>query len=406
MNKYKIIRKAFALSVQRFNSSCTTGCSFEYSESQKEYEDVIRKFARKYVLPVAARYDETGEYPWPVLKKAWDLGLTNSSIPSAYGGIGQSVFDECIAVEEMSYACSGIQTVIFGSKLGQLPVILAGSDAQKKKYLGMLFEECLPTAYCVTEPDTGSDVNSIKTKAVKKGDEWILNGQKQWITNGGVAKWYFVLARTSTDPKESAGKAFTGFIVERDWAGVIPGKKERTMGQRASNTASVTFEDVRVPKENVVLGEGAGFGVCMRFFNMTRPVVAASASGLARRCLDEAMAYSRTRKSFGVELCQHQAVAFMLADMAIGVENSRLAWMKSAWLYDQGKNKTYAASIAKCYAADVANKCATDAVQIFGGNGFGCDYAVEKLMRDAKIFQIYEGTSQIQRLIISRQLVT
>jgi acyl-CoA dehydrogenase len=260
-------------------------------------------------------------------------------------------------------------------------------------------------AYGVTEPGGGSDVSGVKTKAVKKGDEWILNGQKMWITNGGVANWYFVLARTDPDPKCPAGKAFTGFIVERDSPGVTPGRKEINMGQRASDTRGITFEDVRVPKENVLLGEGAGFKIAMNAFDKTRPSVACGATGLAQRCLDEGVKYSLERKTFGVPIAHHQAVAFMLADMAIGVETARLMWMKSAWEVDNGMKNTYAASIAKSYASDVANKSASDAVQIFGGAGFNSEYPVEKLMRDAKIFQIYEGTSQIQKIVISRSVI-
>lgn len=292
------------------------------------------------------------------------------------------------------------------SHLQQTPVILTGTPEQKKKYLGRLVEEPLLAAYCVTEPGAGSDVAGIKTKAEKKGDEYILNGQKMWITNGGVANWYFVLARTNPDPKVPSSKAFTAFIVDRDTPGVSPGRKEQNMGQRASDTRGVTFEDVRVPKENVLMGEGAGFLVAMMTFDKTRPPVAAGATGLAQRAMDEATRYSLERKTFGVPIAMHQGVSFMLAEMAIGVECSRLAWMRGATEVDQnGKNKSYYASIAKCYASDMANKIAADAVQVFGGNGFNKEYPVEKLMRDAKIYQIYEGTSQIQRLIISREML-
>ncbi|KAK9882825.1 hypothetical protein WA026_023438 [Henosepilachna vigintioctopunctata] len=226
-----------------------------------------------------------------------------------------------------------------------------------------------------------------------------------WITNGGVANWYFVLARTNPDPKAPANKAFTGFIVEREFAGVTPGRKEMNMGQRASDTRGITFEDVRVPKENVLIGEGEGFKIAMGTFDKTRPAVAAGATGLSQRCLDEASKYANERKTFGVPIAQHQAISFLLADMGIGVELSRLSWMKAAWEIDNGTRNTYSASIAKCFAADMANKIATDAVQVFGGNGFNSDYPVEKLMRDAKIYQIYEGTAQIQRLIISRLII-
>lgn len=269
-----------------------------------------------------------------------------------------------------------------------------------------MMEEPLMCAYGVTEPGAGSDVAGIKTKAEKKGDQYILNGQKMWITNGGVANWYFVLARTNPDPKASAGKSFTGFIVDGDSPGLTKGRKEKNMGQRASDTRGLTFEDVVVPKENVLIGEGAGFKIAMGAFDRTRPPVAAGAVGLAQRALDEATKYSMERKTFGKVIAEHQAVAFILADMAIGVESSRLAWMRAAWEVDQGRRNSYYASIAKCLAGDVANKCASDAVQIFGGNGFNTEYPVEKLMRDAKIYQIYEGTAQIQRIIISREYLS
>ena len=286
-----------------------------------------------------------------------------------------------------------------------MPVVMAGNKEQQKKYLGRMLEEPLVAAYAVTEPGAGSDVGAVKTKAEKKGDEWILNGQKMWITNGGVANWYFVLARTNPDPKAPASKAFTGFIVDRDFPGVTPGRKEKNMGQRCSDTRGITFEDVRIPKENVLLGEGAGFKIAMGTFDKTRPPVAAGAVGLAQRCLDESLKYALQRKTFGVPIATHQAVSTMLADMAIGIETARLAYYLSAYETDQGRRNSYYASIAKAHSSEIANKAATDAVQIFGGAGFNSEYPVEKLYRDAKIFQIYEGTSQIQRVIISRHLI-
>lgn len=387
------------------SSTYANGFNFELNDTQKEIQGVARKFAREEIVPVAAEHDRTGKYPWDVIKKAHALGLMNSGIPEHCGGLESSVFDGCLVAEELAYGCTGIMTALEASGLGQTPVILSGTKEQQKKYLGRLVEEPLVAAYCVTEPGAGSDVGGAKTRAVKKGDDWILNGQKMWITNGGVANWYFVLARTNPDPKAPASKAFTGFIVERESPGLTPGRKEINMGQRASDTRGITFEDVRVPKENVLIGEGAGFKIAMGTFDKTRPPVASGAVGLAQRCLDEATRYSLERKTFGVPIAHHQAVAFMLADMAIGVETARLAWMKSAWQIDNGIKNTFAASIAKCHAADLANKCATDAVQIFGGNGFNSEYPVEKLMRDAKIYQIYEGTSQIQRIIISREII-
>ncbi|XP_071445946.1 medium-chain specific acyl-CoA dehydrogenase, mitochondrial isoform X2 [Hetaerina americana] len=381
------------------------GYSFELNETQKEFQELARKFTREEIIPKAAEYDKTMAYPWDIVKKAWSLGLMNGHIPTHCGGMGLSVFHSCMLAEELSYGCSGIGTGIAGTELGQMPVIIAGNKEQQKKYLGRLIEEPLVAAYCVTEPGAGSDVAGAKTKAEKKGDEWIINGQKMWITNGGVANWYFVLARTDPNPKTPASKAFTGFIVERDTPGLTPGRKEINMGQRCSDTRGITFEDVRVPKENVLIGEGAGFKIAMGAFDKTRPPVASGAVGLAQRAMDEATKYALERKTFGVPIANHQAVSFMLAEMAIGIEVSRLAWMKSAWEVDQGRRNTYYASIAKALAADVANKSAADAVQIFGGNGFNSDYPVEKLMRDAKIYQIYEGTAQIQRLIISREII-
>lgn len=286
-----------------------------------------------------------------------------------------------------------------------MPVIQAGNAAQQKKYLGRLIDEPLVAAYGVTEPGAGSDVSGLKTRAERKGDEYILNGQKMWITNGGVANWYFVLARTNPDPKCPASKAFTGFIVEREWEGVTPGRKEKNMGQRCSDTRGITFEDVRVPKENVLVGEGAGFKIAMQTFDKTRPPVGAGAVGLAQRCLDESLRYALQRKTFGVPIAMHQSVSNLLADMAIGIETARLAYYMSAYEVDEGRKNSYYASIAKAYASEVANRIASDAVQIFGGNGFNTEYPVEKLMRDAKIYTIYEGTSQIQRMIISRHLL-
>ncbi|XP_064616078.1 medium-chain specific acyl-CoA dehydrogenase, mitochondrial-like [Liolophura sinensis] len=340
-----------------------------------------------------------------VIKKAWNLGLINTHIPQDCGGLGLGIFDACLVTEELAYGCTGVQTAIEANSLGQMPVIIAGNKEQQKKYLGRMMEEPLLCAYGVTEPGAGSDVAGIKTKAVKKGNEYIINGQKMWITNGGVANWYFVLARTSTDPKTPAGKAFTGFIVDANTPGVNPGRKEMNMGQRASDTRGITFEDVVVPAENVLGEEGIGFKIAMGAFDKTRPPVAAGAVGLAQRALDEATKYSMERKTMGKFICEHQAVSFILADMAMGVEIARLATQRSAWEIDQGRRNTYYASIAKAFAGDVANKCATDAVQVFGGNGFNSEYPVEKLMRDAKIYQIYEGTAQIQRLIIARELL-
>lgn len=262
-------------------------------------------------------------------------------------------------------------------------------------------EEPLKAAYGVTEPGAGSDVAGIKTTAVKKGDKYVINGQKMWITNGGVANWYFVLAKT--DPGAGA-KGMTGFIVDGDSPGITVGRKEINMGQRCSDTRGITFEDVEVPEENMLGTEGEGFKIAMGAFDHTRPPVAIGAVGLARRAMDEAVKYAMERKTMGAPIAAHQAVSFMIADMAMNIEAARYLTYKSATEIDAGNRNTYYASMAKAFAADMANKVASDAVQIFGGNGFNTEYPVEKLMRDAKIYQIYEGTSQIQRLIIAREL--
>lgn len=377
--------------------------NFNLSEDSLALQEVARKFAREEMLPKAAHYDQTMEYPQDIFTAAWELGLVNCHVGEEFGGMGLGCVDSCIIAEELAYACTGMETAIEANSLGSMPLLVGGSDELKQEYLGRLLAEPIQAAYGVTEPGAGSDVAGLKTRAEKVGDEYILNGEKMWITNGGVANWYFVLARTNPDPKCPTSKAFTGFIVEREWEGVQPGRKEVNMGQRCSDTRGIRFEDVRVPAKNVIGKEGAGFLYAMAAFDNTRPPVAAAAVGLSQRALDEASKYSLERKTMGRPIVQHQAVSFMLAEMASRTELGRLMTLKSAWMIDQGVRNTYYASIAKLFAGDAANQTATDAVQIFGGNGFNCEYPVEKLMRDAKIFQIYEGTAQIQKLIIGRE---
>jgi len=381
----------------------TRNLNFNLNEDSLALQELARKFAREEMMPKAAYHDQTMEYPQEIFEKAWELGLVNCHVGEEFGGLGLGCLDSCIIAEEMAYACTGMETAIEANSLGSMPVLVAGSPELKQEYLGRLLNEPLQAAYGVTEPGAGSDVSAIKTKAELVGDEYILNGEKMWITNGGVANWYFVLARTNPDPKCPASKAFTGFIVEREWEGVQPGRKEINMGQKCSDTRGIRFENVRVPKSNVIGKPGAGFLYAMAAFDNTRPPVAAAATGLAWRALDEATKYSFERKTMGKPIVQHQAISFMLAEMASKVELARLMTYKSAWMIDNGERNTYYASIAKLFAGDAANQNATDAVQIHGGNGFNCEYPVEKLMRDAKIFQIYEGTAQIQKLIIGRE---
>ena len=352
---------------------------FSLSQDQRDLQDLARKFTAEFIIPKAAYHDQTGEYPTEILKKAWETGLLNGHIGEAYGGLGLGVLDCAIIGEELAYGCTGIQTACEANGLAEAPVILAGNEFQKKTYLGRMTEEPLMCAYCVTEPGAGSDVAAAKTNAVKKGDKWILNGQKMWITNSGHANWFFVLAKTN--PEESAGRAFTGFIVDADSPGITVGRKEINMGQRASDTRGVLFENVEIPSENVLGKVGEGFKIAMGAFDITRPLVASAAVGLGRRALDEATKYALERKTMGKPIAEHQAVAFMLADMAMGVEAARGLVYKSSYIRDQGKSNTYYASMAKAFAGEMANKNAADAVQIHGGNGFNSEYPVEKLMR-------------------------
>jgi acyl-CoA dehydrogenase len=398
LGKPPVLQRAFA-------TEATAGIHFGLTEEQRSLQELARRFAREDMMPKSATYDATGEYPREIFNKAWELGLVNMHIPTAYGGAGLHALAGVIVGEELAYGDTGMMAAIEINTVAEIPIILAGTDSQKREYLGRMIAEPLQAAYCVTEPGAGSDVAGIQTRAVQKGDEWVLNGNKMWITNAGVANWYFVLARTgaSTDGPSSA---FTCFIVDRETTGITVGKKERMMGQRCSDTRGISFEDVRVPATNVLGSPGNGFKVAMAAFDFTRPPVAAGAVGLARRALDEAMAYALQRKAMGKPIAQHQAIAFMIADMAAGIEAARLLTHRSAWLADVGRSNTREAAMAKLFAGEHCNKVVYDAVQIFGGAGFCEEFPVAKLARDSRIYSIYEGTSQIQKLIISRALLS
>ena len=376
---------------------------FGLSEEQQALRDLAHDFAQNEMRPAAAHHDQTGEYPYKVLEKAHTLGLMNTHVPPEYGGLGLGALDGMLIAEELAWGCSGIGTAIEANGLAQQPVILGASDDLKKKYLGIFADRCALCAYAVTEPGAGSDVQAIKTTAVKQGDKWILNGSKMWITNAGVADWFFVVALT--DPQRLARGGMTAFIVERSWPGVTVGKKEWNMGQRASDTRGITFDNVEVPAENMVGKEGDGWKLAMAAFDYTRPAVSVSAIGVARAAMEYAIDYANERKTFGVPIAQHQVIQFMLADMAMEIEAGRLLCWKAAWMKDEGLRNTKEAAYAKAFCADVVMKATTNAVQIFGGYGYSSEYPVEKLMRDAKIFQIYEGTSQIQRVIIAREMM-
>jgi acyl-CoA dehydrogenase len=372
------------------------------TEEQGALVQTAREFTRKEIVPRAAHYDETGELPREILKKAWETGLMNIEIPSDYGGLGGTCFDNCLVQEEVSFGCSGINTSMAANSLGATPLLVAGSDEQKRTYLSRLTDGFSFCAYCCSEPDAGSDVAGMRTRVSRHGDDYVLNGQKRWITNGGVAGFYTVFA--TFDPA-LRHKGIACFVVDANTPGVKAGRKENKMGQRASNTTDVIFEDCKISKAQLVGAEDAGFKIAMKTFDRSRPWIAAMAAGVIRRALDESRAYSLERKTFGVPIAQHQAVQFMLAEMAIAYEATRLLTHKAAWLVDKGDLSSIVSSYAKAYGADAAMRCSTDAVQIFGGYGYTKEYPVEKLMRDAKLLQIYEGTSQIQRIVIARNVL-
>lgn len=382
-------------------TSTPAGLQFELSDDLKMLQDLARDFTRKEIIPKAEHYDRSGEWPWDIFHKAREVGLVNLNIPEEYGGMGASVLEECIVAEEMAYGCTGIETAIMLNQLAALPVLIAGNEEQKAHYLTRLVEEGKVMSYALTEPDAGSDVAGIKTTALKKGDHYILNGGKTWITDAPVASYFVVFAKTKP---EAGHRGMSCFMVERDYPGLSVSQPLEKMGQHAAQTAQVFFENVEVPEANRLGAEGDGFMIAMRVFDKSRPPVSAAATGLARRALDEAVKYAAERTTFGQPIYQHQGVGFLLADMKIRAEAARDLARKAAWLVDNGKRNTSEAAIAKAFCADAAMQNATDAVQVFGGNGYSREYPVEKLMRDAKIYQIYEGTTQIQKLIIVREL--
>jgi acyl-CoA dehydrogenase len=375
---------------------------FELTEEQRALVDTARRFAKERIIPVAAECDRDAKYPMDVFVDAWKLGLVNPTLPTEYGGLGLSDVDSTLITEELAYGCAGIETSIMCNTLGFTPIRLGGSEAQKKKYLGWLASEPIMVSYATSEPNAGSDVAGIQTRAVKdSGGGYVLNGAKQWITNATHASFYCIFA--SEDPSLKH-KAMAAFIVERDQKGVRIGKHEDKLGQRASDTAPILLEDVHIPASQVLAVPGQGFKLAMETFNQTRPEIGAIAVGIMRRCLEECIAYAKERKTFGTAIANHQLVAAMIAEMAIRAEATRLLVRQAAWSLDQGKRRPILSAYAKAFGADAAMQTAIDAVQVFGGYGYVKDYPVEKLMRDAKLLQIYEGTSQVQRIVIAKQL--
>jgi acyl-CoA dehydrogenase len=375
---------------------------FTLTDEQKDIQSMAHDFAEKEMRTVAWELDKEGTWPQEIIEKAWEVGLMNTHIPAEYGGPGLDFLTGCVIEEEIGWGCSGIGTSLMCNGLATAPIVLGGSEETKKKYLGMLTEAPKLASFCLTEPDAGSDVSGMKTTAVKQGDKYVINGSKCFITNGTYADYYTVYAKTD---KEAGHRGMSAFVVDRELDGVTVDKKEDKLGQRASNTATISFNDVEVPAENLIGEENKGFKLAMMTLDRTRPGVAAMAVGIARAAFEFATEYSKERVQFGVPIAMHQAIQFMIADMATKVEAGRLMTWKSATLLDNGERNTLVSSHAKRFAADSAMEVTTDAVQVYGGYGFIKEYPVEKLMRDAKIMQLYEGTSQIQRLVIAREVL-
>jgi acyl-CoA dehydrogenase len=379
----------------------TTGVSFNLTDEQRELRRLAREFAEKEIRPKAAEYDEYSTHPADIVAKAHELGLMNPHLPEEHGGLGLPGFEGMLIGEELSWGCAGIAVSIVANTLGSAPVMIAGTEEQKRRWLPPLVEAPILCSFGLSEPNAGSDVSGIQTTAVRHGDEYVLNGSKMFITNAGQADWLVVFA--STD-KSKGHRGLSAFIVPTGLDGVTVEKHLDKMGQRATDTSALAFQDVQVPVENRLGDEGQGFKIAMKTLDFTRPGTAAGAVGVAQAAFDYAVEYAKTRVQFGQPIAMNQGVNFLVADMATEIEASRLLVWQAAWLIDQGKRATLQSSFAKRFAADTAMKVTTDAVQIFGGYGYIKEYPVEKLMRDAKLFQIYEGTSQIQRLVIAREI--
>jgi acyl-CoA dehydrogenase len=373
-----------------------------FSEDQQALIDNVRKFAAERIIPFAPEHDENEHFPVEIYRAGWELGIMNVELPESVGGLGLDCVSGCLIAEELSYGCAGVSTSMMCNHLASLPLLVAGSEDQKNYWLGRLVNEFCFASYCCSEPEAGSDVAGLKTRLTRDGDGWVLNGQKRWITNGGHASFYTGLA--TVDPA-MGHKGITLFVVDRDAKGVSVGKKERKLGHRTSETCDVIFEDVRLTNDNILGKPGEGFYHAMDVFDRSRPMIGAGCAGIIRRCVDESRRYALERKTFGVPIAKHQAIQTILADMLISYEATRLLYAKAAWDVDQGRRRSVSSSIAKCFGADACVKAATDAVQVFGGYGYTKEYPVEKLYRDAKLMQIYEGTAQVQRMVIANHLL-
>jgi alkylation response protein AidB-like acyl-CoA dehydrogenase len=373
------------------------------TEEQQILKDLAHKIAEEKIRPVAKEYDESGDFPWPIMKILAQSDLFGVYIEEKYGGFGGGVFELSLVAEELSRACGGIAVSYAASALGTYPVILYGNDKQKDKYLPDIASGKKIAAFALTEPNAGSDVSAMETKADKDGDYYVLNGRKQWITNGGEAETYVVIAMTD---KSKGARGATAFILEKGMDGFEFGKKEDKLGIRASTTRELLFNNCRVPKENILGREGLGFIVAMKTFDCSRPGVAAQALGIAQGALELAIEYAHQRHQFGKPITSFQGIQFMLADMAAQLEAARALVYAACRMVDNGsKDIAKESAMSKMYASDVAMKITTDSLQIFGGYGYMKEYPIEKYMRDAKITQIYEGTNQILRGVIASHLI-
>ena len=372
--------------------------SFQLSDEQKQIRENARAFARKEILPIAWEYDQKDELPMAVLKKAFDAGLMNTDIPKAFGGKGYGIVEASIITEELAAACPGIATSVFDNSLGMEPIILSDNETAKEKYLSKIVNEGKFICFATSEAILGSDVAGIRCRAEETGGDYILNGTKFWITNAGIADYMTVFATVDPSKKHDG---IAAFVVERDWEGVSTGAHIPKLGQRGSNTAALSFKNVRVPAENVIAEPGKGFVLAMRTFARTRPVIGAFAVGAARSAMEFAIDYVKKRKAFGTKIANFQALQFKIAEMFQKVETSRLLVRKASWEADNLPDGTISASVAKMYATEAAWEVADEALQIFGGFGYTRMFPIEKLLRDIRLFRIYEGTSEIQRVILS-----
>jgi acyl-CoA dehydrogenase len=375
---------------------------FELTEDQIALRDMAHEFAANEMRPKAAAYDQGHAFPEDVMRKAFEVGFLTCTVPAEYGGVGLADLDTAIVSEELAWGCAGMYTTMMANSLAFTPILLFGTDEQKKRLFAPFLKDMAFASYCLTEREAGSDTSAIKTTARKDGSDFVINGSKCFITNGGVAGLYVVFANSQP---QKGPRGLSVFAVTRDTPGITVGKVEDKFGHRASNTTELFFEDVRVPAANLLGREGLGFSVAMRTFDKTRAAVGAAGVGIARAALEYAVEYAKTRVQFGKPIATFQATAFKLAQMAMDVEAARLMVWRAAWLMDKGKPNGKESAMAKCLGTDAGMRNALEALQIFGGYGYMKDYPVEKLVRDAKLLQIYEGTNEIQRLVISRDVI-